>query len=81
MSYTCNSTFKPYNTPDNRCPKQFPVQTCVYTTQGLLMCNAKGNEHPDMKTDIELNIHQPVYHQLIQKQYPNTDPRHFSQST
>lgn len=81
MSYTCNSTFKPYNTPDNRCPKQFPTQTCIYTTQGLLMCNAKGNEKPDMQTDIDLNIHQPYYHQLIQKQYPQESPRHYSQST
>ncbi len=66
-SYTCNSTFKPYNTPDNRCPKQFPSQTCIYTTQGSLLCNAKGNEVPDVKNDIELNIYQPYYHQLIKE--------------
>ena len=66
---SCEQTFKPYNTPDNRCPKQFPPQTCIYTTQGSLLCNAKGNEKPDFQNDIDLNIYQPYYHQIIDKQY------------
>lgn len=53
--------------PDNRCPKTFPAQTCIYTTQGLLMCNSKGNEIPDVETDIELNIYQPFYHQTLER--------------
>lgn len=62
----CNATKQPNANPYNRCPKTLPPQTCIYTTQGMLMCNAKGNEIPDMVSDIELNTHQPYYHQAIE---------------
>lgn len=57
----------PTDAPHNRCPKTFPTQTCIYTTQGMIVCNSKGNEPPHVTTDIELNIHQPFYHQTLQR--------------
>lgn len=57
---------KESNKYNNRCPKTASTQTCIYTTQGMLMCNAKGNEVPDMAMELELNIHQPFYHQIIE---------------
>lgn len=70
---SCGASRSP-DSPDNRCPKTFPPQTCIYTTQGMLMCNAKGNEVPDVTTNIDLNIYQPYYHQTIQSwnQQPTT---------
>lgn len=54
----------------NRCPKSFPTQTCIYTAQGMMLCNAMPTlvkEVPHMQMDIELNTRQPFYHQTIDK--------------
>lgn len=57
------------NKIDNRCPKSWPTQDCIYTSQGLLICNKNGKEIPDIISDVNLNINQPFYQQTINRKY------------
>lgn len=63
-SYTPNSPDK-----NSRCPKIFPVQNCIYTAQGLMICNSKSKEIPHTTAAINLNINQPFYNQTITENY------------
>jgi len=54
---------------DSRCPKSLPAQNCIYTSQGMLICNKNGKETPDLTADIMLNQNQPFYNQTISENY------------
>jgi hydroxylamine reductase (hybrid-cluster protein) len=54
---------------ESRCPKTFPVQNCIYTAQGLIVCNSKSKEIHNTTADIKLNINQPFYNQTITENY------------
>ena len=57
------------NSKDSRCPKTFPVQNCIYTAQGMMICNKDSKEIPNLTADIHLNTNQPFYSQTISENY------------
>lgn len=66
-SYIPNNT----NSKDSRFHGnfQFPVQNCIYTAQGMMICNKESKEMPNLTADIHLNTNQPFYNQTISEKY------------